>query len=298
MQHLQHPADSVDDSSLKLHIPLESELLQHRDPLILEQSGTGDPMQAFSCQLGEMMVQQQQMFTELHQSSNQEKHRNEAEAEERHLHESHLREEEQTAENLQSERKERQQLEQQHVQSSADLLPHERLTLSGTTINSDATQPSNLFLIEIDKRLDEARRPKPRKPSKSKAAQEPKGAFKVLRQNFNCFDCKRELKGKCCNCRIRLLQCLVTQQKKQLAHERNLRIKAEKEVISLKRKRTEDKKKLNTSSKRCCRLKGYALVIITFFLYKVERTFNNIFFSKGSSHDAYRYGQDNRGPDC
>ena len=275
IQHLQlpYPVNSVGGSTKKHQFPLESEQQQHLDPLVLEQPGTEEPMDAFCQQLVEKMVQQQQMFSELHQSADQEKHRKEKDQEQRHRHELQIREDERKrTENLQKEREERQQLEQQRNQSftslsSVDLPPHERLNFSTATANPDTTQPLHLFLGEIDNRLDAAKRPMPMKP-KSKTIEELKGPLKVVRQNFNCFDCRRELKGKCANCRIKLLQCIITQQKKELIFERNLRVRSESEVLSLKRKRQEDKKKRNTSSKRICRLKGYALVIIEFRFVK------------------------------
>ncbi len=56
--------------------------------------------------------------------------------------------------------------------------------------------------------------------------------------------------------------------KERINFRRNLRKIAESEKDSLKRKRQEDKKKRNTSSKRIRRLKGYALVIIGFGFIK------------------------------
>lgn len=226
----------------------------------------GSPMQAFSQQLNKMMTQQQQMFSELHQRTNLEKKIKEAE--DRHREELREREEERKKiEDLRIEEEQRIQLEQQPIiQSSAsvnpvNLIPAEdasRETLPKSSVGD--TLPLDNFLAEIEIRLGSRKRPRVQK-IKSQELKKTKVPIKVIHQNFNCFDCKRELKGKCSNCRIRLLQCLVIQQKKELAYERNLRMKAESKLISEKRKRTGDKKKRNTSSKRFCRLKTYALVI-------------------------------------
>lgn len=223
-------------------------------------------MQAFSQQMDEMMAQQQQLFSDLHQRINTEKEKKEEE--ERHRKDLREREEERKeTENLRIEEEQRIQLEQQHfTQSSAsfnsvNLLPTEDASLETLPESSlGATLKLDHFLAEIDNRLGSRKNSRVQKV-KGQEHKKTKAPVKVIHQNFNCFDCKRELKGKCSNCRIRLLQCLVMQQKKELIYERNLRMKAESKLISEKRKRTGDKKKLNTSSKRFCRLKNYALVI-------------------------------------